>query len=87
MKEKEQAKKEIINHISRLEGQLASIKKELFIEEPNCTKASTTMLSAARSFATLRQRFIESFLLKHFITSIPEKDQAMFTTLLSITKG
>ncbi len=80
-------KKQIINHISRLEGQLASVKKELQQDKVDCIKASTTLLSASRSFAGLRQKFTESFLMKHFVPQVSEKDKDMFDKLIAIIKG
>jgi len=80
-------KKKIIDHISRLEGQLASIKKELQQDETDCTKASTTLLSASRSFAGLRQKFTESFLMKHFVPNLTKTDQELFDKLTALIKG
>lgn len=80
-------KKQIIDHISRLEGQLASVKKELQKEEVDCLQASTVLLSASRSFAGLRQKFTESFLLKHFVKDVSKKDQEMFNKLTALIKG
>lgn len=80
-------KQQLIHHISRLEGQLASVKAELQQEHTDCVRASTTLLSASRSFAGLRQIFIESFLLKYFIQDIAAKDRDMFTKLLTLIKG
>jgi len=80
-------KKEIINHISRLEGQLASVKKELLQDTVDCSKASTTLLSASRSFAGLRQKFTESFLMKHFVPNVATKDQELFNKLTALIKG
>lgn len=57
--------KQLINHINRIEGQLNSIKKELEQTEPDCIKASQTLYSLSRSFAGLRQQFIETFLQKY----------------------
>jgi len=80
-------KTQLINHISRLEGQLASVKNELQQENPDCVKASTTLLSASRSFAGLRQTFTESFLVKHFVPQVKESDKEMFDKLIAIIKG
>jgi len=80
-------KKKIIDHISRLEGQLASIKKELQQDETDCAKASTTLLSASRSFAGLRQKFTESFLMKHFVPNLTKTDQELFDKLTALIKG
>lgn len=80
-------KKKIIDHISRLEGQLASVKLELQQEVTNCSKASTTLLSASRSFAGLRQKFTECFLIQHFIPEVTTKDQELFTHLTALMKG
>lgn len=55
----------LIHHISRIEGQLAAIKKELQREEPDCIKASQTLYSLSRSFAGLRQKFIQTFLQRY----------------------
>lgn len=81
-------RKKIIDHISRLEGQLASIKEELSqSSEPDCLKASKTLLSASRSFAGLREQFVETFLMAHFIQKKQIKDEALFTQLLTLIKG
>lgn len=80
-------KKQIIDHISRLEGQLASVKAELQKDSINCMKASTTLLSASRSFAGLRQKFTESFLIKHFVPNVAKKDQELFDKLTALIKG
>lgn len=82
-----QEKKNLINHISRLEGQLAAVKAEIQKEKPDCQKASATLLSAARSFAGLRQKFIEAFLLKYFVGSIAPKDKELFEKLTSLIKA
>ena len=85
MKDIMEQRKNIINHIKRLEGQLASVRSELSAEAPDCEKASATMLSASRSFAGLRQKFVELFLQKYFIDTV--KDKNMFDKLLSIIRG
>jgi DNA-binding FrmR family transcriptional regulator len=80
-------KKKIIDHISRLEGQLASVKTELQKESVDCNKASTTLLSASRSFAGLRQKFTEAFLMKHFVPTVAKDDQELFDKLTALIKG
>tara|TARA_B100000745_G_C19888219_1_gene296864 strand:+ start:297 stop:551 length:255 start_codon:yes stop_codon:yes gene_type:complete len=82
-----QERKKIIDHISRLEGQLASIKTELLADEPDCLKSSKTLLSASRSFAGLREQFVETFLLSYFVPKKNIKDEALFTQLLTLIKG
>ena len=79
--------KKIINHISRLEGQLASIKATLMTAEPDCGKASATLLSASRSFASLRESFVETFLLTHFVDVKKVQDKKLFDELISVIKG
>ena len=81
------SKKQLIDHVSRLEGQLASIKKELSKSEPNCIRASKTLLSAARSFAGLRKKFVESFMLEHVVDEASLRNKDMFTELLTLIKG
>ena len=80
-------KKQIIDHISRLEGQLASVKCELHKDQVDCMRASTTLLSASRSFAGLRQKFTESFLIKHFVPNVTKKDEELFKKLTALIKG
>lgn len=60
--------KPLIDHISRLEGQLASIKKELQSQSPDCVKAGTTLRAASRSFASLKHAYVSCFLEKKFLT-------------------
>lgn len=60
--------KPLINHISRLEGQLASIKTELQVASPDCLKAGATLRAASRSFASLKYAFVSCFLQKKFFT-------------------
>lgn len=83
----EDNKKKVIDHISRLEGQLASVKAELMNEKPDCGKASTTLQSAARSFAGLREQFVETFLLTHFIDKKNIKDEKLFHKLIALIKS
>lgn len=80
-------KKQVIDHISRLEGQLASVKAELMREQPDCTKASQTLRSAARSFAGLREQFVETFLLAYFIDKKQVRDQELFDQLIALIKS
>jgi DNA-binding FrmR family transcriptional regulator len=80
-------RKELINHISRLEGQLASVKAALSVDQPDCVTASKTLHSAARSFAGLREQFIETFLYAHFIDKEKMKDEKLFTQLLTLIKS
>lgn len=80
-------KQQVIDHVSRLEGQLASIKSELTKEHPDCAKASKTLLSSARSFAGLREKFVATFLLEHVIDERKIKNREMFKELLTLIKG
>ncbi len=79
--------KKLIDHISRLEGQLASVKAELKQAQPDCRKASQTLLSASRSFAGLRELFVTAFLRTHFIGTKKRLDEQMFKQLLTLSKG
>lgn len=80
-------RKKMVDHISRLEGQLASVKAELLKDNPDCLRASKTLLSASRSFAGLRELFVQSFLLTHFIEEKQVKDRTMLDQLLTLIKG
>lgn len=70
----------LVNHISRLEGQLASIKKDLSQRHVDCTKAATTLRAASRSFSSLRQAFITCFVSQQLTPS----KSAELDTLLSL---
>ncbi len=82
-----QERKIIVDHISRLEGQLASVKAELALDEPDCEKASRTLQSASRSFAGLREQFVETFLLTHFINKKKITNEKLFTQLIALIKS
>ncbi len=66
--------KELIRHMSRLEGQLMSIKKELAAANPDCKKAALTLKAASRSFSTFRMAFVACFLKNKFITKKQDSD-------------
>ena len=80
-------RKNIIDHISRLEGQLAAVKAELQKPEPDCARACRTLVSASRSFAGLREQFVESFLLTHIVDEKSVKDRSLLDTLLTLIKA
>ena len=61
------AHEKLVHHISRLEGQLASVKAELARANPDCARASTTLRAAARSFSSLRQSFVQCFLDEQYL--------------------
>lgn len=67
-------KQKLIHHISRLEGQLQSIKRELSSEEPDCEKAALTLKAAARSFSALRVSFVSCFLEHKYLTKKQDSD-------------
>lgn len=77
----------LINHISRLEGQLASVKTELMKTDPDCVKASNTLSAASRSFASLRHAFVRCFLEKKFIKHTKALDGEEYASLLSVVKS
>lgn len=67
-------KQKLIHHISRLEGQLQSIKKDLALAEPNCEKAALTLKAASRSFSTLRMSFVSCFLEHKYVSNKQDSD-------------
>lgn len=76
-------KQKLIHHISRLEGQLSSIKKQLAATEPDCEKAALTLKAAARSFSTLRMAFVSCFL-GHKYLSKQTKEDATYKALIEV---
>jgi len=67
-------KQKLIHHISRLEGQLTSIKKQLQAAEPDCEKAALTLKAASRSFSTLRMSFVSCFLEQKYLARNNQSD-------------
>ncbi len=78
--------KKLVDHISRLEGQLSAVKNELAQSSPDCDKASKTLLSASRSFATLREQFVSCFL-DSYCGPVTSKKQKALTSLLTLIRG
>jgi DNA-binding FrmR family transcriptional regulator len=75
--------KKLIDHISRLEGQLRSIKNELGQMEPDCEKAALTLKAASRSFSALRMSFVTCFLETKYISNKKRLDNT-YTTLIRV---
>ena len=73
----------LIHHISRLEGQLAAIKRELNQPQPDCEKSALTLKAAARSFSTLRMSFVACFMEHKFALKKPA-DDAAYKALLHV---
>ena len=67
-------KQKLIHHISRLEGQLESIKKELASPETDCEKAALTLKATSRSFSTLRMAFVSCFLEQKYLSKNKDSD-------------
>ncbi|OGG85832.1 hypothetical protein A2392_00205 [Candidatus Kaiserbacteria bacterium RIFOXYB1_FULL_46_14] len=64
----------LIHHISRLEGQLASIKKGLATDKPDCEKSALTLKAASRSFSALRMAFVSCFLESKYLSANKASD-------------
>ncbi|MDQ5952680.1 MAG: hypothetical protein QG626_809 [Patescibacteria group bacterium] len=87
---KKETYKAVIQHISRLEGQLASVKQSLQTEHPDCDTTAKTLHAASRSFASLREAFVSCVLEHKFVdakTITTAKNAKEFTSLLSIIRG
>jgi DNA-binding FrmR family transcriptional regulator len=78
-------KKNLIKHVSKIQGQLDAVKRELEQDTPNCEKASATLYAASRSFASVRTLFVKCFLEKEFLKS--SRDEEKLTHLLTLIKG
>lgn len=83
----EDTTKQLINHISRLEGQLRAVKAELSSGTPDCEKASTTLRAASRSFSSLRKSFIQCFLEKKYMSRDASLDDSQYLSLLNLING
>ena len=81
----EQERKALVHRISRLEGQLASVKAELIKGTPDCARASRTLTAASRSFASLRHAFVQCFLEDRYIASRPRGGE--YEALLGVING
>jgi DNA-binding FrmR family transcriptional regulator len=81
---------EMARHISRLQGQLESVKKELARgEAAQCGKAARTLLSSLRSFEGLRTSFITLFLQERFLSkrTLSTAEKTELKDLLALIKG
>lgn len=76
-------RKKLIHHISRLEGQLASVKRQLQEEVPDCEKAALTLKAASRSFSTLRMSFVSCFLEEKYLPKKEISDET-YSSLLQV---
>lgn len=73
----------LLHRISRLEGQLASVKRELAKPDTNCEQAAMTLKAASRSFASLRTAFVSCFLETKYISAKQKRDSA-YDALLQV---
>ncbi len=76
-------KQKLIHHISRLEGQLASLKRELEVDNPDCAKAAHTLKASARSFSSLRMAFVSCFFRHKYLAKQQETDST-YNALISV---
>ena len=76
-------KQKLIHHISRLEGQLASLKRELENNQPDCAKAAHTLKASARSFSSLRMAFVSCFF-KHKYLSEQQSNDPTYNSLIKV---
>jgi len=76
-------KQKLIHHISRLEGQLAAIKKELVLDVPDCEKTALILKAASRSFSTLRMAFVACFLEHKYLNRKRDSD-ATYKALIQV---
>lgn len=82
--------KNLTDHITRLQGQLESVKRELARgESADCGKASRTLLSSLRSFEGLRIGFTTHFLEDRYLAkrANPGTHKSDLKDLLSLIKG
>ncbi len=81
------SRKHIIDHVSRLQGQLSAIQEELSKAEPDCEKAAKTLLSASRSFAGLRESFVDTFLREKILKGAKSHNEHVLQSLTALIKG
>ncbi len=82
--------KQLIHHISRLEGQLASIKRQLQSDTVDCVKAGETLRAASRSFSSLKHAFVGCFLEKKFFSKqqvAAVQDSPEYNALLDLIRS
>jgi DNA-binding FrmR family transcriptional regulator len=85
MKNSNKTRVALVNHISRIEGQLAAIKRELSKASPDCEKASNMVCASSRSFASLRRGFVQCFLEENnFIKNVAGAHRTTYESLLRV---
>lgn len=76
----------VVHHISRIEGQLKSVKDELQKESTDCKKASATLLAVSRSIASLRKVFVQCMLEEKYLKKNLDEDE-VYQSLIKVING
>lgn len=88
MKNIDANKTKIIHHISRIEGQLASLKRQMQQNQPDCQKTSQLLRASSRSFSSLREAYVrclleEKYIDKKKVSASGEELTALFKVISS----
>lgn len=80
--------KELVPHISRLEGQLASLKRKIEAEE-SCSDIVRLALSASKSFDSLKSKLVEGYVKLELLNGkdIKSSQSGDFNELLKLIKA
>ena len=69
-------RKQNINHLNRIQGQIETLKKYLASDQCHCIDIALLTTSIAKSFDSLRVKTLEGFILNEFLENkkiVPEK--------------
>ena len=80
--------KKLVTHISRLEGQLRSLKEKIENDQ-SCENIVPLALSATKSFDSLRAKMLEHFVKNQLLTdsNVDVKSWEHFQELLKLVKA
>ncbi len=77
----------LVNHLSRIQGQLTALKGYI-TDKKDCQKVAALTLSAEKSFESLKMKLIESFIKSEFLKkdALTAREQKKLNDLLKLVK-
>jgi DNA-binding FrmR family transcriptional regulator len=77
--------KPIIDHISRLEGQLKKLKQNI-TEHQSCEDMVPLALAVSKSFSSLKTKMLQQAMIHQFQTNITEQNKETFDYIFKLSQ-
>lgn len=84
MTKDDSARKELIAHVARVEGQLAAVRASLAADD--CGKAARTLQAASRSLSSLRAACVNEFMTKKVFANPKVRDNDLLEDVRLLMK-